>query len=219
MILPAITLYQPWATWIMREWKTIETRTHNRFGSLIGKRILIHAGQKTDPFAMRNPYLTPEQLLHEPDEVVNGFILGSVFVKSFGKLSSIHSEKALIDCEKVERFGLYLTQVEKFKEPLPAKGEMGIWYFYMYKKEKVKIGNMQPEPQPNNAVKADGLPSSPSSTKPHVMPSFSSPRNWTEDYKHENGNYLCKCCQCDEYFYGHKRRPLCKECSDKYDAS
>jgi len=70
-----------------------------------------------------------------------------------------------------------------------------------------------------NTVLADELPSSPSSTKPHVMPSFSSPRNWTEDYKYENGNYLCKCCQCDEYFYGHKRRPLCKECSDKYDAS
>ena len=45
-----------------------------------------------------------------------------------------------------------------------------------------------------------------------VMPSFDSPKNWTEDYKHENGNYICRCSKCKEYFYGHKRRPLCKEC-------
>ena len=47
---------------------------------------------------------------------------------------------------------------------------------------------------------------------PCVMPSFDSPKNWTEDYKHENGNYICRCSKCKEYFYGHKRRPLCKEC-------
>ena len=48
---------------------------------------------------------------------------------------------------------------------------------------------------------------------PVVMPSFDSPKNWTEDYKHENGNYTCKCSKCKEYFYGYKRRTLCKECS------
>ena len=48
------------------------------------------------------------------------------------------------------------------------------------------------------------------SVKAFVMPSFDSPRNWKEDYPHENGNYLCKCYQCNEHFYGHKRRPLCR---------
>lgn len=57
------------------------------------------------------------------------------------------------------------------------------------------------------------------SVKAFVMPSFDSPLNWKEDFKHENGNYTCKCYQCDRYFIGHKRRPMCKECSDKYDAS
>lgn len=51
MIYPVITLYQPWATWIMRGWKTIETRTHNRFACLDHKTILIHAGKITDLFA------------------------------------------------------------------------------------------------------------------------------------------------------------------------
>jgi len=46
-----------------------------------------------------------------------------------------------------------------------------------------------------------------------VMPSFDSPKNWTEDYKLENGNYINRCCKCEEYFYGHKRRYICKECA------
>lgn len=46
----------------------------------------------------------------------------------------------------------------------------------------------------------------------NAIPEFDSQKNWTEDYKHENGNYICKCYNCKEYFFGHKRRPLCKEC-------
>jgi hypothetical protein len=59
-------------------------------------------------------------------------------VKSFGKLCDIHSEQALIDCGNVERWGLFLSNVKKFSNPILAKGEMGIWYFDIDKKEKVK---------------------------------------------------------------------------------
>lgn len=137
MIYPVITLYQPWATWIMRGWKTIETRTHNRFGCLIGKTILIHAGLKTDDTAINNPYLTLQQLKHKPEDVINGCILGSVFVKSFGKLNDKHSKDALIDCGNTERFGLYLKDVQPIV-PIIVSGGMGIWYFDLEKKEKVK---------------------------------------------------------------------------------
>lgn len=37
-------------------------------------------------------------------------------------------------------------------------------------------------------------------------------RNWTEDYAHENGNYINKCYRCQLYFKGHKRRPECRKC-------
>ncbi len=136
-ILPVITLYQPWATWIMRGWKTIETRTHNRFACLERKTILIHAGQRTDEAAIHNPYLTKEQLLFNPDEVVNGFILGSAFVSVFDVCRSDDAQRALIECSTL-RFGLYLANIEKFDSPIPCKGEMGIWYFDLDKKEKVK---------------------------------------------------------------------------------
>lgn len=138
MILPVITLYQPWATWIIRGWKTIETRTHNRFACLNHKTILIHAGQTTDAAAINNPYLTKEQLLYEPDEVINGFILGSAYVDATGLLCGDDYENKAALIYTMDRYGLFLEKIEKFKEPIPVKGEMGIWYFDMEKKEKVK---------------------------------------------------------------------------------
>lgn len=141
-ILPVITLYQPWATWIMRKWKTIETRTHDRFKSLNGKTILIHAGMTTDPRAAgayHTGYLTKEQLLLNPDEMVNGCILGSAVVCDFQKLTPDDAKNALIECY-TERYGLFLRDIQKFDTPIPVKGEMGIWYFDIDKKEKVKKG-------------------------------------------------------------------------------
>lgn len=140
MIYPVITIYQPWATWIIRGWKKIETRTHPRLQSLIHQTILIHAGQKTD-FSLAtisNPYLTDEQIFFNPEEIVNGMILGSAYVDACGWLSGDRweNEEALI--ETTDRFGLFLTDIKKFEEPVPAKGNMGIWYFDMDKKEKVK---------------------------------------------------------------------------------
>lgn len=142
-ILPALTLYQPWATWIMRNWKLIETRTHAKFASLKGKTILIHAGMTTDPLAAKNPYLTLEQILEDPDEMINGYILGSAFVYDFKKLDDSHSKAALIDCGSVERYGLFLRDIKKLPEPIRVKGEMGIWYFDMDKNEKVKKENKE----------------------------------------------------------------------------
>jgi hypothetical protein len=136
-VLPVITLYQPWATWIMRGWKTIETRTHDRFKSLDGKTILIHAGQKTDASAINNPYLTKEQLLFQPDDVINGFILGSAYVQYLGCLDPDDGVNALIECTTL-RYGLLLSSVNVFAEPIPVKGEMGIWYFDFELKTKVK---------------------------------------------------------------------------------
>ena len=137
MIYPVITLYQPWATWIMREWKTIETRTHNRFACLEGQRILIHAGLRTDMNAINNPYLTNEQLLFNPDEMINGFILGSAFVNDFRELTFNASQRALIEC-KTKTYGLFLEKIDRWKIPIPEKGKMGIWYYDLDNLIKVK---------------------------------------------------------------------------------
>jgi len=39
-----------------------------------------------------------------------------------------------------------------------------------------------------------------------------SPKNWPEDFSHENGNYINTCMRCNEKFLGHKRRVVCKQC-------
>jgi len=137
MIYPVITLYQPWATWIMRGWKTIETRTHERFACLNGKTILIHAGKLTDVNAVNNPYLTEDQILLNPDEMVNGYILGSAYVADYSKLLTFNSKDALIECITT-RYGLFLDQIDRWETPIPEKGEMGIWYFDTDLKMKVK---------------------------------------------------------------------------------
>ncbi len=124
----------------MRSWKTIETRTHDRFASLNGRTILIHAGQRTDASeaAINNPYLTREQIIQNPDEVINGHILGSAYVYEFLALTEEHSARALIDCVSILRYGLFLDKIEVFKTPIPCKGEMGIWYYDLDAREKVK---------------------------------------------------------------------------------
>lgn len=38
------------------------------------------------------------------------------------------------------------------------------------------------------------------------------PRDWTEDFAHDNGMYMNTCCNCGETFTGHKRRYTCKLC-------
>lgn len=141
---PAITLYQPWATWIMREWKLIETRTHSKFCFLKGKTILIHAGKTTDESAKNNSYLTREQILYKPNEIINGHILGSVYVHDFKQLNDSHSKDSLIDCGSVKRFGLFLSNVQKFYVPIPAIGEMGVWYYDVVKQMKVKNRKFDP---------------------------------------------------------------------------
>lgn len=39
------------------------------------------------------------------------------------------------------------------------------------------------------------------------------PRDWPEDFHHDNGQYLNTCVECIEVFTGHKRRVVCKECA------
>lgn len=37
-------------------------------------------------------------------------------------------------------------------------------------------------------------------------------KDWVEDFEMENGNYQSKCSCCHDFFIGHKRRFICKEC-------
>lgn len=49
--------------------------------------------------------------------------------------------------------------------------------------------------------------------KPFVMRSLHSEGDWTEDFSHENGNYMNACINCKNEFIGHKRRVVCRVCA------
>jgi hypothetical protein len=42
--------------------------------------------------------------------------------------------------------------------------------------------------------------------------------DWPEDFAHDNGNYMCHCVTCLNYFTGYKRRIICKVCANKAKA-
>jgi uncharacterized small protein (DUF1192 family) len=39
--------------------------------------------------------------------------------------------------------------------------------------------------------------------------------DWVQDFDHENGQYTCRCLDCDNRFMGHKRRIICRMCSNE----
>lgn len=140
-IIPVITLWQPWASWIMWGWKGIESRTHNRFKKLVGEKELgIHAGQRFDKsdLVMKNIYLSPEAI-KESMNVPLGCLLGTVNCYDGGfPLNWTHENQALIECEKTTRYGLFVKDPIPFEKPVPMKGELSIWYLYLDTMQKVK---------------------------------------------------------------------------------
>jgi hypothetical protein len=141
--MKVITLWQPWASFIALGWKTIETRTHDRFKNLKGETIGIHAGNKWDKdwYELTWEYFSFEQRRYTIDvydqfEVENSNVKGNIIciatVESAGWLFKKDSQKALINCDPKElgfhRFGLCLSDIINIT-PIPVKGKQGIWNY------------------------------------------------------------------------------------------
>ena len=131
MNLPIISLWMPWAQWVMLGWKRIETRLHPRLQNLQGRIIGIHAAQRWDDSAMNaaRPYLTEEQLWKSANFLkIGGCILGTVQALEHRELHANDSMHALIDCSATKRYGLVLADPKVVIEAIPARGHQGIWY-------------------------------------------------------------------------------------------
>ncbi len=125
-----ITLKQPWASWVMWMWKTIETREHQFFNNLGAQRIGIHAAKTVDvsDIALKNPYLT-EELLARSVNLPTGCILGTVYCQRAGvRLNNSHEKQALIECD-TRRYGLFVNKAIELPEPIKINGELGVWYY------------------------------------------------------------------------------------------
>lgn len=122
-----ITLHMPWAYWVMKGWKKIETREHNRFRCLGGKTILIHASKRWLAGSMIN-FLTNDQVEQTVREAekLHGHILALATVWKHGPLTPEHTREAMIEC-RTKRFGSFLTDVRPLAKPIPISGRQGIW--------------------------------------------------------------------------------------------
>lgn len=131
-----ISLWQPWAQWVILGWKTIETRTHNRFASLVGKSIGIHAARKWDVSSIKlaERFLSKEQIKTTADFLSigqdSGKILGTVDVTKSCLLSTEHEQAAMIECQ-TKRFGLFLENPLPMSPAVSIKGMQGIWKYHL----------------------------------------------------------------------------------------
>lgn len=131
MNIPCISMWQPWAQWVAWGWKTIETRTHDRFASLEGKTIAIQAAKVWDTSALRSAgcYLSEDQIRETAANYCawpRGAIICLATVDRCGVTERTDAPKALIECESL-RFGLYLTNVKLVAPAIPCRGRQGIF--------------------------------------------------------------------------------------------
>jgi hypothetical protein len=141
----ALTVRQPWAWAIAEGLKTVENRSRKPPEGHIGTRIAIHAGKA--PY--RTTFATPAEDLTDkgwppslllPMTACNaGAVYGAVIaVATLAGWVNESGEASLIDFRGWPRsvigspwftgpFGWVLTDVVKLSEPVPARGQLGLW--------------------------------------------------------------------------------------------
>lgn len=130
--LPAITLWAPWGSLIAALFKQIETRTHDRFRSLVGQRIAIHQGLKLDSLGHvcyelatlgRDDALAwlPTRLRSLP----RGAVVATAYVAAHRELHVWDCWHACCNC--IGLYGLFLKHVKPLETPIAMPGHQGIW--------------------------------------------------------------------------------------------
>ena len=153
--MKAISLWQPWATWVALAWKTVETRTHKRLAGLVGETIAIHATARPGPTAeyrrvqaaylAASPYMQRnnwENIARLCTHYPYGAVVATAKVCDFRPLGEADSQAAMIYCGKgfdedphPQRYGLFLRNIEQVEPSISAKGARGIWH---WKREGVR---------------------------------------------------------------------------------
>lgn len=125
-----ISMWQPWATWVLWGWKRIETRRHSRQQKLVGHRVGIHAAKFFDESAVATaaPFLTPQQIgATRSADLALGALICTVQVTAFReRLSPTDGPAALIECV-TPRCGIFLAQPQPLARVVPMRGRQFIW--------------------------------------------------------------------------------------------
>jgi|GEM_PF-843725 len=139
--MKALSLWQPWASLVVHRLKQYETRGWACPPSLIGKPIAIHATKAlpaeareivededyADEFDLAFRLMGAKGL----DSLPRGAVLGVARVVSCQRASDVEDRLSVREATFGNygpgRFAWRLEVVERFAEPIPAKGRQGIW--------------------------------------------------------------------------------------------
>jgi hypothetical protein len=138
MVLPCLTVIQPWATLIAYGIKRVETRSWLPPASLIGERLAIHAAARwTEAQAAFAATAGISALLSRigvsPSSLPLGAVVGVVRVASAGRTSSLSAAEfqlvAMASCGDFDHggFAWILSEAEALSTPFPARGNPGLW--------------------------------------------------------------------------------------------
>lgn len=122
--IPALTLKAPWGWAVMHAGKDIENRSHRRFANLRGETAIHHSQRVSRAEYMEAcEFIRRVSGLEAPhyDQAGHGCILGTVEVTNFVS----YSQSAWYMGE----YGLVLRDPQPFEQPIPAKGQQGIWFW------------------------------------------------------------------------------------------
>jgi hypothetical protein len=116
-------------------WKTVESRTHQRFSGLQGRMIGIHAAKKWDMhwLTLARPWLFDWQVHYtmghmEAWKELGGHVIATAHISQFmDQLLAVHANLALIDCAIISRSGLFLETIRKVNPPVKWPGGRGIF--------------------------------------------------------------------------------------------
>lgn len=114
--MKALTLHQPWASLIIWGPKRIENRTWHPHKTVLWKRIAIHAGKKLEKSTLEQ---YQSRILPGGLPVPLGAILGTAFVQ--GSVTESSDEFFM------GPIGWMLTDIERFRVPIPCPGAQGLW--------------------------------------------------------------------------------------------
>ena len=127
----ALTLIQPWATYIAHYGKDVENRTWPPPRSVWGQRIAIHAGLRFDADAFPPPLLGDRDgslwrrmVALRAGDVPRGAIVATAIVAGL----ALQPDVASTNPWKVPgQWGWQLLDAVALAEPIPCKGRQGLW--------------------------------------------------------------------------------------------
>lgn len=131
--MKALSLHQPWASFIAAELKPFETRDWKPPKWLIGKRIAIHAAKK----ALNGDDREWAARLGIADLPLGAVVCTAILAGAYrmGVQERVPGSRPLGNAFRTDEFGDYspgrwvwwLTDIERFEPPVLAKGSQGFW--------------------------------------------------------------------------------------------